>query len=146
MKFLSLKSLYLKLLLGNDQIRKHHVTMTSKEAFVSNNLQRQSHFPIFDLKKNPFFQLPVFYLNDPASWVKTLLLPGTNSLVPTMWTLENVNTDLVEFLFKNDSNHFGVKLKEFKKDDDRGLCLGQNLTKGVVDFNLSCAWEISRSF
>ena len=49
-------------------------------------------------KKHHFFQLPVFfYLNDQTSWLKTLLLPWTNSLLPSMWTFPNGKTGWVCF-------------------------------------------------
>ena len=55
-------------------------------------------------------------------------------------------TDYVEFgncqdrfgrcsWFKNDSNCLDVKLKVFKKDDNKMFQLVQNLTKGEADFN-----------
>ena len=36
---------------------------------------------------------------------------------------------------KNDSNHFDVKLKVFKKDDNKEVQLVQKLTMGEADFN-----------
>ena len=48
-----------------------------------------------------------------------------------MWTLTSVKTDLDNFFwFKNDSYYLDVKLKVFKKDDNKKLGLVQNLTKG----------------
>ena len=38
-------------------------------------------------------------------------------------------------LSKNDSNYFDVKLKVFKKDDNKDFRLVQNLPRGEADFN-----------
>ena len=37
--------------------------------------------------------------------------------------------------YKNDSNYLDVKLKVFKKDDNKEIRLVQNLTMGEADFN-----------
>ena len=52
-----------------------------------------------------------------------------------MWTLANVKTDLQISWCKNDSNYLDVKLKVFKKDDNKEFRLVQNLTMGEADFN-----------
>ena len=53
-----------------------------------------------------------------------------------MWTLANVKTDLDDFSWcKKDSNNWDVKLKVFKKDDNKEFQLVQNLAMGEADFN-----------
>ena len=52
-----------------------------------------------------------------------------------MLTLTKVKTNLDDFWSKNDSNYLDVKLKAFKKDDNREFRQVQNLTMGETDFN-----------
>ena len=64
------------------------------------------------------------------------MLPWTSQLVPILWNLANVKSDLDDFLgCKNDSKYLDVKLKVFKKDDNTEFRLVQNLTMGEAGFN-----------
>ena len=64
------------------------------------------------------------------------MLPWISQLVPILWNLANVNSDLDDFLgCKNDSKYLDVKLKVFKKDDNTEFRLVQNLTMGEAGFN-----------
>ena len=58
-------------------------------------------------------------ISDENPWFATLLFRWTNSLVPTLWTLENVKTASGDLLFKNYSKCWPVKLKVFKRDDNK---------------------------
>ena len=75
---------------------KYHVAMTKKDAYIINEKQLQNHSSTFNHKNKSLFQLPAFCLVHP--WLTTLLLPWTNWLAQTMWTLANVKTDLDNFL------------------------------------------------
>ena len=52
-----------------------------------------------------------------------------------MWTLANVKRFGRLSWSKNDSNYLDVKLKVFKKDNNKEFRLVQNLTMGEADFN-----------
>ena len=80
----------------NILIWKIHVTMTMKDAYISNEMQLQNHSLTSFRKTNHFFQPSSFYLVHP--WLTTLLAPWRSLLVPTMWTLAIVKTDLDDFL------------------------------------------------
>ena len=72
-----------------------------KEAYIGNRLQLPNHLltSVYEKQTNHLFQLSAFYLVHP--WLTTLLLPRIISLVPTLWFLENVKTDLVNFFGPN---------------------------------------------
>ena len=76
-------------------IWKCHVTMTQKDAYISNEKQLQNLSSTFNLKNKSLFQLPAFCLVHP--WLTTLQKPWTNWLAPTMWILAIVKTDLDDF-------------------------------------------------
>ena len=65
----------------------------------------------------------------------TLQQPWTNWLAPTMWTLATVKSDLEENLSKNSFDFLDVKLKVFKRDENKQFRLAQNLTMEEADFN-----------
>ena len=52
-----------------------------------------------------------------------------------MWTLENAKTELNNFLGPNLRQLLVVKLKVFKRDDNRDIRLVQKLTVGEANFN-----------
>ena len=107
-------------------IWRSQVTMTKKDANVSNEMQLQNHFFSF-IKTNHFFQLPAFYLVT-ASLDK---LSCTNKV-----DFGKCPARFGQFLwYKNDSNCLDVKLKVFKEDDNKELRLVQNLTMREADFN-----------
>ena len=82
-------------------------------------------FNFLSPKSTCFFQLPAFHLDHP--WLTTLLLPSTNWLAPTMWTLARVKTDLDEFL--------GPKMTPTGWILNLKCCLRQNFLMGQADFN-----------
>ena len=66
-------------------------------AYKRSDLHLSNHCSaFFSQKSTRFLQLPAFYLVDP--WPTTVQKPWTNWLVPTMWTLASVKTDLDSFL------------------------------------------------
>ena len=83
----------------NDQKKKEVPYMEMSrdtDAYKSSDFLLSNHCSIFFPESTRFFQLPAFYLVHP--WLTTLLLPWTNWLAPTMWTLAKVKTDLDNFL------------------------------------------------
>ena len=113
--------------------------MFDKKAYISNKLERQSHSLRVLLKNKHQFHLPAFLLNH--ALLTTLLRPWTNSVVPTLWTLENAVTDLIYCLGpKNDSSYLDKKLKVFKKDDNFRPV--QKSALGEAVFKESVCWRI----
>ena len=104
--------------------------MFDNKAYISNKLDRQSHSPKFHLKNKHQFHLPAFFLIH--ALLRTLLRPWKNSVVPTLWTLENAVTDLIYSLgTKNESSYLDIKLKVFKKIDNFRLVLIISLGEAV---------------
>ena len=66
--------------------------------------------------------------NTAKSKFKILSKMSTRSIV---WTVANAKTDLDEFLGLN----MDLKLKVFKRDENKQFPLAQNLTMGEADFN-----------
>ena len=105
-----------------------------KHAYISNEMQLQNHSLTFIHKKK---SLP------PA----TSILSRSPMAYNTTASLDKLTcTDYVDFgkgqdrfgrfsWSKNDSNYLDVKLKVFKKDDNKEFRLVQNLTMGEADFN-----------
>ena len=82
---------------------------------------------------NHFSQLPAIYLVHP--WLTTQLSPWTNEFVPTLWKIANARTELDIFLVQKNSNYLDVKMKAFKKDDNKDFQLVQKLTMGEADLS-----------
>ena len=92
--------IYMERSRDNERKRKESLYMeVSRDSggYKSSNLRFSNPCSTFILKKSTrFFQLPACCLVHP--WLTTLLLPWTNWLAPTMWTLASVKTDLDKFL------------------------------------------------
>ena len=115
-------------------IRKCHVTVTENDAYMSNEMQLQNHSSTFIHKNKSLLPATSIPSRSPVAYNTTASL---NNLTCT---------DYVDFgkcqdrfgrfsWFKNDSNYLDVKLKVFKKDDNKEFRLVQNLTMGEADFN-----------
>ena len=101
-------------------------------------------FVYFHSKSKWFFQLPVSCPVHP--WLTTLLLPWTSSVAPTMRTLVYFKTDLDDLLVPERFQSLHVKLKDFKKSDNKDFHRVQKLKNGEAGFNSSsCEWGNSWS-
>ena len=116
-----------------DHIRKRHVTITKKEAYISNKLQLQNQSSTFIHKNKSLLPATRIPSRSPIAYNITAYLD--KKVVPTMRTLANAKTYVDDFLGpKYHSNYLDVKPKVFKKDDN-DFRLVQNLTMGEADFN-----------
>ena len=117
----------------NDHIRKHHVTSTKKESFVSNKLQLQKHSSTF-IHKNLLLLSATSIL---FRWPKAY-----NTIVP----LEKLAcTDHADFGKKPRQNWtfflckkfqlLGCKTKSFQEKWQRRLPTGKKSKNGEADFN-----------
>ena len=86
-------------------------------------ISRKPYFTLFSKIKLFFFfsLLQTSKLN--LKSITTLQQPWTNWLAPTMWTL------VISF------DYLDVKLKVFKRDENKQFRLAQDLTMGEADFN-----------
>ena len=92
------ESPYLEISRHNVQIRKHHITLTKKEAYISNKLKHKSQSSTFLLKNKSLLPATSVLSQLPNPWP----LRWTNSIVPTkIWSI---------FWSRNDSNYLLVKL------------------------------------
>ena len=90
--------------------------------FISKN----QYFTLFSRKKLFFFfsLLQTTKLN--LKWLTTRRQPWTNWIPPAMWTLVISKTDLDEILgSKNSFDYLDVKLKVFKRDENKQFRLAQ---------------------
>ena len=105
-----------------------------KHAYTSNELQIQNHSLTFIHKTKSFLSTNSILSRSPMAYNTTASLDKLTC------------TDYVDFgkcqdrvgrfsWSKNDSNYLDVKLKTFKKDDNKEFQLVQNLTAGEADFN-----------
>ena len=113
---------------------KNHVTKTKRNACISNDMQLQNH------------SLPFFHKNK-SLLSATSLLSRSPMAYNTTASLDKLTcTEFVDFgkcqdkfgrfsWSKNDFNYLNVKLKLFKKDDNKEFRLVQNFTMGEADFN-----------
>ena len=119
----------------NDQKRKNlliwesRVTMTKKDAYISNEMQLQNHSLISTRNNKSLHSATSILSRSPMAYNTTVSLD------------EVTCTDYVDFgkcqgrfgrfsWSKNDSNDLDVKLKVFKEDDNTGFRLVQNFTMG----------------
>ena len=108
--------------------------MTSKNAYISNELQLQNHSSTFFLKNNSF---PL------TTSIQSPSLMAHNTTV----SLDKMTcTDFVDFakiqnrfgqfsMSKTDSKYLDIKLKSFTKDDNEEFRLAQHHRKRAADFN-----------
>ena len=118
----------------NPLIWKCHVTMTKKDAYISNDMELQNHSLSFILKNKSILSATSILSRSPIAYNTTASLDKLTC------------TDYVDFgkcqdrfgrfsWSKNDSNYLDVKLKVFKKDDNKEFRLVQNLTMREADFS-----------
>ena len=108
--------------------------MTEKDEYISNEMQLQNHSLTFFHKNKPLLSA-------------TSILSRSHMAYNTTASLDKLTcTDYVDFgtgqdrfgrfsWSKNDSNNLDVKLKVFKKDDNKEFRLVQKITMGEADFN-----------
>ena len=115
--------------------------MSDNKAYISNKLERQSHSLKVLLENKHQFHLPAFLIIH--ALITTLLRPWTNSVVPTLWTLENAVTDMIYCLGpKNDSSYLDIKLKVFKKEDNFRLVQKSALGEAVFKQSVSLTSQL----
>ena len=113
---------------------KCHVTMTKKDAYISNEMQLQNQSSTFLHKSKSLLSATSLLSRSPMVYIIT-----------ASWD-KLTCTDYVDFgkcqgtfgrlsWARNDSNYLGVKLKVFKEDNNREFQLAQNLIMGEADFN-----------
>ena len=111
-----------------------HVTMTIRDAYISNEKQLQNH------------SLTFFYINNSLLLATSFLSWSPLAYNTTASSNKLTCTDYVDFrkcqdIFgqfswsKNDYDDLDVKIKVFKEDDNKKFRLVQNLTIGETDFN-----------
>ena len=111
-----------------------HVTMTKRDAYISNEMQLKINLYFFFHKIKSFFSATSILSRSPMA----------NSTTASLDKL--TCTDYVDFgkgpdrfgqfsWSKNDSNYLDVKLKLFRKDDKKEFRLVQIFTMGEADFN-----------
>ena len=115
-------------------IWKFPLTMTKKHAYISNEMQLQNNSLTFILKYRSLLPATSILSRSPMAYNTTASLDKLTC------------TDYVDFSkcqdrfghfswSKNDSKYLDVKLKLFKKDDNKEFRLVQTLTMGEADFN-----------
>ena len=104
--------------------------MTENDAYISNKMQLQKH------------SLTVIHKIKSLPWANSTLSCSLMAYNTTASLDKQICTDYVDFgkfqdrfWCKNDSIYLDVKLKVFKKDDNKEFRLVQSLTMGVADFN-----------
>ena len=108
--------------------------MTKNDAYMCEEWQLQNHFSTFIHKKKSLLSATSILSRSPMAHNTTVSLDKLTC------------TDYVDFgkcqegfghfsWSKNDSNYLDVKLKVFKKDDNRKVRRVQNLDKGEAGFN-----------
>ena len=118
----------------NLRIWKCHVTMTKRNAYISNEMQLQNHSQTFIHKNKSLLSATSILSRSPMACNTTASLDKLTC------------TDYVEFGkcqdrfgrfsgSKNDSNYLDVKLKVIREDIKKEFRLVQNLTMGEADFN-----------
>ena len=105
-----------------------------KHAYISKEMQLQNHFLTFIHKNKSLLSATSILSRSPMAYNTTAsleILTGTDFV-----DLRRCGDRFGQFSFsKIDSNYLDVKLKVFKKDDDKDFRLVQNLTMGEADFN-----------
>ena len=118
----------------NLPIWKRHVRMIKEDAYISKEMQLQNH-------SFTFFQKNYSLLSATSTLSRSPMAYNTTASLDNVTCTDYVDVDKFENLFgqfsrsKNDSIHVDVKLKVFKKDDNKEFRLVQNLTIGGADFN-----------
>ena len=111
-----------------------HVTMTKRDAYISNELQLNIILQ-FSLTKNKSL------LSATAILSRSPMAYNTTASLDKLTCTDYVNFGKCQDRFvrfswsKNDSNYLDVKLKVFGKDDKKDFRLAQNLTMGDTNLN-----------
>ena len=115
-------------------IWKSHVTKTRKEAYKSNKMLLQNHSLTFLHKNKSFLSATSILSRSPIAYNTTASL---EKLTCTDYVdIGKCQDKFGQFSWsKKDSSYLDVKLKVFKKDDNKEFRLAQNLTMGEADFN-----------
>ena len=113
---------------------KRHVTLTKKDAYVSNKMELQNHFLTFIHENKSFLSPTSFLSRSPTAYNTTASL---DKLICTDCVdFGNCHDRFGQFSWSKDYfNYLDVKLKIFKKNDNKEFRLFQNLTMGEADFN-----------
>ena len=113
---------------------KCHVTMTKKGPYISYEMQLQNHSLAFSHKSKSLLSATSILSCSPMAHNTTASL---DKLTCTDYgDIGNCRDRFGQLSWcKNDSNHLDVKLKIFKKDNNKELRLVQNLTIREADFN-----------
>ena len=108
--------------------------MTKKDAYLSNEMQLQNHSLTFSHKNKSLFSATSILSRSPMAYNTTASL---DKLTYTDYVDSGKCQDRYGLFFwsKNDSNCLDVKLKIFKKDDNKEFRLVQNRTMGESHFN-----------
>ena len=108
--------------------------MTMKDAYISNETQFPNHSLIFIHKNESLLSATSILCRSPMACNITASL---DKLTCTDYGDYGKCQDRFGHLSwsRTDSNYMDVKLKVFKKDDNKEFRLVQNLTKGEVDFD-----------
>ena len=110
--------------------------MTEKDAYISNEMQLQKHCLTFIHKNKSLLSATSILSCPPIAYNTTASL---DKLTCTDYVNFGKCQDRFGLFFwsKNYSNYLDVKLKRFKKDNNKEFRLVQNLTMGEADFNQS---------
>ena len=114
-------------------IWKCHVKMTKKHAYINKETQLQNLYFTFSPKNKSLLSATSILFRSPMTHNTT---DSRDKLTFTDHLEFGKCQDRFGhfFLSKNDSNYLDVKLKVFKKDDNKEFRLVQNLTMGEADF------------
>ena len=108
--------------------------MIKKDAYISNEMQLQNLYLPFIHKNKSLLSATGFLSCSPKPY-------NTTAFLEKLFFTDYVDFGKFQDRFgrfswsKNISNYLDVKLKIFKKDDNKGLRLVQNFTMGEADFN-----------
>ena len=111
-----------------------HVTITRRDAFICNEWQLQNHSSDFIHKNKSLLSATSILSCSPIAYNTTASL---DKLTCTDYVdIGKCQERFGQFSWsKNDSNYLDVKLKVFKKSDNRELRRVQSLDKGEPEFN-----------
>ena len=118
----------------NLPIWKFHETMTKKDTYICNDMQLQNHSLTFNHKNKAVLSTTSIPCGSPIAHNTTASL---EKLTCTDYLDFGKCQDRYGQFFwsKNDSNYLDVKLKVFKKGDNKEFQLVQNPTMGEADFS-----------
>ena len=121
-------------------IWKCHVTIAKKDEYIGNELQLQNLSLTFIHKNKSLLSATSIQSRSPMSYNTTASLGKLNCT--NYVDFAKCQNRFGQFFWsKNDSNYLKVKLKVFKKGDNKEFRLVQNLTMGETDFNQFMRWR-----